>query len=186
MKQAIENHTTKHVIISALFSAALLVGIIACFICDLAISHSLTWSPIPAISMIFAWAIIFPGISGKKKAVGSFISLSIFIIPYLYLLSRLVRINAVFSVGTAVAIISVLFLWLLFAIFHYIGKKQKLTALGVSFLSAVPFIFIINGILAKMISQPFIDVWDLLSVFVLLVSGAASFICGYKKKKEGR
>lgn len=182
MKQTTENHAAKTIIISSLFSAALLIGIMVCFICDLAISHSFTWSPVPAISMIFAWAIVFPGISGNKKIVGSFISLSIFIIPFLYLLSLLIRIHAVFSVGSAVAIISVLFLWFLFAVFHHIGKKQKLTALGVSFLSAVPFIFIINGILAKMISLPFIDIWDLLSVFVLLVSGAASFICGYKKK----
>lgn len=81
---------TKNGIISILFSAALLIGIMVCLICNIAISGNLTWSLIPAGSIVFAWAICFPSmILGKKGIIVSLISLSVLIIPYLFLLSIL-------------------------------------------------------------------------------------------------
>ena len=63
------------------------------------------------------------------------------------------------------------------------GNSRKLTALGIIFLSAVPLVFIINAILATMISEPLFDVWDMLAVFVLLILAFSCFMCGYAKKK---
>lgn len=82
------NILKKNIIISAVFSAALLTGITVCLICDFAISGTLTWSSIPVSSSVMAWLITFPSIVfGKKGIKLSLISLSIFTVPYLYLLS---------------------------------------------------------------------------------------------------
>ena len=67
LKQQDENNMTKNGIISILFSAALLIGIMVCLICNIAISGNLTWSLIPAGSIVFAWAVCFPSmILGRR------------------------------------------------------------------------------------------------------------------------
>ncbi len=184
LKRKDENNMTKNVIISILFSVTLLVGIMVCLICNIAISGNLTWSLIPVSSIVLAWVISFPSIIlGKRGIIVSAISLSVFIIPYLFLLSSLIKVKEVFSVGAVTAVVSIVFLWIIIALFSHIGKERKLIALGITFLSAIPFVFIVNVVLAKMIAEPIFDVWDMLSVFILLILAFVSFICDYAKKK---
>lgn len=175
---------TKNVIISILFSVTLLIGIMVCLICNIAISGNLTWSLIPVSSIVFAWVITFPSIIlGKRGIMVSLISFSVFIIPYLFLLSSLIKAKEIFSVGVVVAIASIIFLWIIAAIFNRIGKTRKLIALGIVLLLAIPFMFIINIMLSKMIAEPILDIWDMLSIFILLILAFVSFICDYAKKK---
>lgn len=175
LKRKDENNVTKNRIISILFSATLLTGIIVCLICDIAISGNLTWSPIPIGSIFFAWVLFLPGmILGKKGIAGSLIVFSVFVIPYLYLLSSLLKVKEVVTIGAAVTVPSLVFLWLIFFLFYRIRRKSA--ALGAAFLLAVPFQFIINVILSRMIEEPVVDVWDLLSVFVLLIVSICFFI----------
>lgn len=187
LKQKEENSMSKNRIIAILFSVACFIGIVVCLTCDIAISGHLTWSLIPLSSIAFAWVISFPGIIlGKKGIIVSFISLSVFTIPYLYLLSLLVKVHTVFSIGTAMAVPALLFLWLVSAIFVRMGKTRQFMALGISLLAAVPLVFIINLILSKMIAEPILDVWDGLTVFLLLALSFASFAEDYRRRKIGK
>ena len=61
--------------------------------------------------------------------------------------------------------------------------ERKLIALGTTFLSAIPFMIIVNVILSRMLEEPVFDVWDILSVFILLILASGSFICDYAKKR---
>ena len=184
LKRKDENNLTKTVIAAMIFSVTLLTGIMVCLICDIAISGTLTWSPIPISSIVFAWAISIPVIIlGKKGITTGLVSLSIFIVPYLFLLSRLTKTGKVFSIGTAMAVISIAFLWIIFAILHRTGRQRKAAALGIAFLAGIPFVFVINAVLSKMIDEPYLDIWDILTVFILLVSAFISFICDYARKK---
>ena len=173
---------TKNFIISILFSATLLIGIMVCLICNIAISGNLTWSLIPVSSIVFAWVISFPSIIlGKRGIIVSFISLSVFIVPYLFLLGSLLKVKEVFSVGAVIAVTSIVFLWIIVAVFKRI--KSKLVALGTTFLSTIPYMIIVNVVLSKMIDEPVLDVWDMLSIFMLLILAFVSFICDYAKKR---
>ncbi len=184
LKRKDENNMTKNVIISILFSITLLIGIMVCLICNIAISGNLTWSLIPVSSIAFAWVISFPSIIlGKRGIIISLISLSVFIIPYLFLLSSFLKVKEIFSIGTVIAVISIIFLWIIVAIFSRIGETSKLIILGITFLLAIPFMFIVNIILSKMIAEPILDVWDMLSIFILLILAFISFLCDYAKKK---
>lgn len=184
LKRKDENNMTKNAVISLLFSATLLIGIMVCLICNIAISGNLTWSLIPISSIVFVWVVSFPSIIlGKKGILISLISLSAFVIPYLFLLSRLIRVKEVFSVGVIMAVASILFLWVIAAIWNRVGKTRKLIALGMIFLLAIPFMVIINVILSRMIVEPVLDIWDMLSIFILLILAFISFICDYAKKK---
>ncbi|MCI9532666.1 MAG: helix-turn-helix domain-containing protein [Lachnospiraceae bacterium] len=184
LKRKDENNMAMNVMIAILYSVTLLVGIMVCLICNLAISGNLTWSLVPASSIVFAWAISFPGIIlGKRGITVSLISLSVFIFPYLSLLGSFIKMEEVFSVGAAVAVASIIFMWIIAAVFYCFGKESKLVAFGITFLLAIPFEVIINAILSKMIEEPVFDVWDMLSIFVLLVLAFVFFICNYAKKK---
>lgn len=184
LKRKDENNMTKNAVISLLFSATLLIGIMVCLICNIAISGNLTWSLIPISSIVFVWVVSFPSIIlGKKGMLISLISLSAFVIPYLFLLSRLIKVEEVFSVGVIMAVVSILFLWVIAAIWKRVGKTRKLIALGMIFLLAIPFMVIINVILSRMIVEPVLDIWDMLSIFILLILAFISFICDYAKKK---
>ena len=184
LKRKDENNMTKNAVISLLFSATLLIGIMVCLICNIAISGNLTWSLIPISSIVFVWVVSFPSIIlGKKGMLISLISLSAFVIPYLFLLSRLIKVKEVFSVGVIMAVASILFLWVIAAIWNRVGKTRKLIALGMIFLLAIPFMVIINVILSRMIVEPVLDIWDMLSIFILLILAFFPFICGFVKKK---
>ena len=176
LKRKDENNMTKNVILSILFSAALLIGIMVCLICNIAISGNLTWSFIPVSSIVFAWVITFPSIIWGKR--GIIVS---FIVPYLFLLGSLLKVKEVFSVGAVMAVASIIFLWIIVAVFK--RMERKLAALGTTFLSAIPFMIIVNVILSKMMDEPVLDVWDMLSIFMLLILAFVSFICNYAKKK---
>ncbi len=175
---------TKNAIALILFSAMLIIGIMVCLICNIAISGSLTWSLIPVCSIVFAWLVSFPSIVlGKRGLAASLLSLSIFIFPYLFLLGIFTEVKEVFSVGAAVAAAAIVFLWILAAAFARIGKTRKCVALGVSFLFAIPFVLIVNVMLNQMVGSPILDMWDVLSIFVLLISALVSFSCDYVKRK---
>ena len=182
LKRKDENNMTKNVVISILFSAALLTGILVCLICNIAISGNLTWSFIPASSIVFAWAITFPGIIlGKRGIIVSFISFSVFIVPYLFLLGSLLKVKEVFSIGAAIAAAFIVFLWIIVAVFK--RMERKLAALGTTFLTAIPFMILVNVILSNMIEEPVFDVWDMLSAYILLILAFVFFLCDYAKKK---
>lgn len=183
LKRKEENHITSNAILSIIFSVTLLIGILVCVICDIAISGNLSWSLIPISSVVFAWAIFFPMIAlGKRGILGSLLAVSILSIPFLYLLSELVKVKAVFSVGLIVAIISLVYLWTIFAIFKRFSKR-KFAAAGITFLLTVPLVLLINITLSRMIADPVVDLWDILSVFILLVFSICSFVCDYAKNK---
>lgn len=184
MKKENENKTAKNFTIFAAFSATLLIDIVVCLICEIAISGGLTWSLIPAVSIVFAWVITFPVIiMGKRGAAVSLLALSVFNLPYLGILSRLLGAGEVFIVGKVMAVIAVAFMWIIFLVIKKLGKARTFLSLGISFLLAIPFTFVINFALSKMISEPCIDVWDILTAFILLIAALVSFICDKALKK---
>ncbi len=173
----------KNAIIFLLFSFTLFTGAVVCAICDLAVSGELTWAPVPVASVIFAWAVVFPAtVWGKRGVCGCLLSLSVFLIPYLYLLGRLLGVAAVFSIGVLPAAISIVFSWLIYAVFRRCGGR-KLLAGGVTFLLLIPFTLAVNAALSKTIGEPPVDVWDILTFFVLASAAFALLACDFAKRR---
>lgn len=163
------------VIFSALFFTAMAV----CFICDMAISGRLTWSLISAVSIVFGWAVCLPGIRfGKKGIVRCFGWLSGLIIPYLYVLSRLINVREVFTVGGTMAVISVSFLWMVIGVFKKMWSGKKRAVFGTVCLVSALFVVTVNVVLSRMTGSPVFNVWDGITVLVLLVSAGVSFGLG--------
>lgn len=159
---------------AVLFTGGLLAGVLTCFICDMALSGRLTWSLIPAISAEYGWAVLFPLIALRRRGpAGSLAAVSVFTVPYLYGLSRLLGVQEVFTVGAAMTALSVLFLWLAFAAFWRMGWTRA--ALGIVFLLLAGLTAAVNGTLSLMNAAPPTDAWNVLSVLLLLMAAAAAF-----------
>ena len=170
-------------IIAILFSALLFIGLLVCSICDFAISNQFTWSNMTTSSILFAWLVFIPIIKwGKRGIATSLTSFSIFIIPYLYVWSVLIKEKSVFSIGAVMSFIAIAYMWCVFGTFmKFETRKRK--AIGITFLLAIPFSFIINLALSKMISEPMIDVWDILLVAIFLILASIFFMWDKKSKK---
>lgn len=184
LKKKNENHTRKGTIIAAIYTAAMLIGIMVCCICDIAVSGTLTWSLITLTSISFAWIISFPVIwMGKKGLLCGMAAITILLIPFLYTLSVIIKAAAVFHIGTKMAILTLIFMWLVYAAYFRL-RNRKMLAAGISFLIAVPFTLLVNITLSKMIGEPVIDMWDILSVFILLITAFACITFDYARKSS--
>lgn len=95
----------------------------------------------------------------------------------------MIKVNEVFNIGAIMSIISLVFLWIIYILYHRL-KERKLLATGITFLFAIPFTILINSTLSKMIGQPVVDIWDILSVFILLIIAVAFIIGDYARKKS--
>lgn len=49
--------------------------------------------------------------------------------------------------------------------------------------AAVPFLFVMNGVLSVLIAEPLLDGWDALTVFLLLIAAFTFFACDYARRK---
>ena len=184
LKRKDENNMNKNTIISTIYTIAMIIGIMVCCICDIAISGTLTWSLIALSSILVIWIASFPIILlGKKGVLAAMIALSIIIVPFMYILSILIKVNEVFSIGAIMSIISLIFLWIIYVLYYRL-KERKLLATGITFLFAMPFKFLIDSTLSKMIGEPVIDIWDKLSIFILLIIAFAFIIGDYARRKS--
>ena len=158
------------------YSALLLLGIIVCAICDLAVSGALTWSLIPISAILFAWVSLFPVIKyGSKGILGALLAGSASLLPFLYVLDHLIKTtDMILPVGGRMAVISMAFLWAVFGVFRWL-KARKLLAGAVSLVLAIPLNFFIDLALSQQLNEPLLDVWDILAVAILMLAAAILF-----------
>ena len=67
LKRKDENNMNKNKIISIIYTVTMIIGILVCCICDVAISGTLTWSLITLSSILITWIASFPVVLLGKK-----------------------------------------------------------------------------------------------------------------------
>lgn len=175
-------------IVAISFSLVLLLGVITCSICDMAISHGFTWSLYPISTSIFVWLISIPVIKfGKKGIMYSLISLSVFIIPFILVLNAIIEGKTLLvPIGIRMSLIAVVFLWLVYLIFRFL-KNRILVATAISLLLIIPLCLIINVSLSIFISEPFIDIWDMIAFGAVIIGAVILLIIeSVRKKRMGK
>lgn len=183
LKRKDENNIDKNAVISIIFTMTMIIGIVVCCICDVAITGTLTWSLITLSAIMFAWIVSFPVILlGKRGILGGIVSLSVFIIPFLYILSILIKSTAVFRIGTPMSAFALIYMWVVYVLYTRF-RQRKLLATGVTLFLAIPFMLLVNVTLSKMIAEPMIDIWDILFIFILLVAAFAFMFEDYAHNK---
>lgn len=172
-------------IYAQVFSLMLLCSIVTCLICDMAIGGSLSWSFLVIGANVFSWLVFFPVIKFRKGGVtATLVSFSIFIVPYLWVLDKLISGNSsILPIGVPMAIIAVIFLWAVYFMFKVLGDK-KFLATGICLLLAIPVHILINYILMKQIHSPLFDIWDALSVLVIGIVAVVFFALHFQRAKR--
>lgn len=174
--------------ISALaFSLLLGLGLIICVICDLAISGELSWSLYPISAIVFTWLVFYPVLKwGKKGILGTMISLSVLIIPFLFVIDVLVKSNdMILPIGSRMAVISIAYIWGVYLIFSK-TKKRRWLGVALACLLAIPIDILINISLAKLISLPIMTNGDIFEVILLAVLAAGFFVMDYMNQRKSR
>lgn len=183
MKKKEENSLNKNALISIIYTITMAIALSVCCICDVAICGTLTWSLITLSSILVTWMASFPiTLLGKKGILVSMIAISVLVIPFMYILSVLIKIDKIFIIGSIMSAITIIFMWILYFIFCKL-KDRKLLATGIAFFIAIPFTLIINITLSRLIGEAMIDIWDILSSFILFIVSLAFIISDYARKK---
>lgn len=185
-RQAVQHNTNSiQNICAGAFSLLLLVSIAVCAICDMAISHTLTWALYPISSIIFAWAVFIPIIKfGKKGIFGSLIACSVFIVPFLYVLDKLIKASNLFlPIGISMAFIGILYLWIVFILFKKL-QTRKLLAAAIMLLLAIPADALITFTLSAMVSNSVIDIWDILGFSIAVTASIVLFSLDFTIQKK--
>ncbi len=173
----------------AVFSILLLIGVTVVSIVNVAISGTFTWSLIPISASVFAWLVFFPAIKfGVKGIIGSLISLSLLILPFLYVLDYTInRItednNPIFAMSVRIAPLSIAFLWIALLLFKKF-KSRKLLVIAFLVLLASPLNFFINFMIAKMLDQPNSTIQTVLNVLISVVVAIILFIIDIVMQKR--
>lgn len=166
-------------------SVLFLSGIITCAICDMAITGSFTWSLYCFSSIIFAWIIIVPLVRyGWRGVLPSLIALSVFIIPYIYILDSIMKTNEfLLPMGVRISVVSVIYLWIVYVLFTII-KTNKLLAAVFSILLIIPLDILINIVVVNIIGGVYFEVWDIISYSVILVAAIFVFFIACRRKSR--
>ena len=168
-----------------IFVLLLLIGIVVCTMCDIALLDTYTWSLLPISSIIFAWVALIPYKRyGKKGIWGSIVILNTCIISYLYAVSNIVKNHKIIStIGIKLSIISIIYILCMFILFKVL-KKKKYKVIGFSLLIGVPMCIFINVRLSKMYRQTLIDIWDLLAALTIFILSVVFFMHELNSGKE--
>ena len=182
MEIARENHTAGRIWLSALFSFLMITAAVVCVICDLAISGAFTWSPIPVIGIGLAWLSSLPVIRwGKRGILWSLTIFTALLLPFLYGLHLLLPDSGLLlTIGIPSAVVSLVFLWLVLALFSR-WKSRNYLASALSMLLAIPLCLLINLFVGAP-SHVFLDRWDYLSFAILALLAAVFYLCDLKYK----
>lgn len=142
---------------------------VICAVCDLAVFGAFTWSLYPIASLIFAWAILSPLLQhGRKGILGSLVSLSLAIFPYLFTLAWLLHMPTLFlPVSFSMSVIGLAFLWCVYWIMQRLAQRRML-AFAACALMTVFLHLAVNYALSRLIQIPFLDAWDLLTIAIFL------------------
>lgn len=188
LKQQDERNSHRNKAIAIIYTIVMASGILICCICDMATSGAFTWSLITLSAIGIAWLVSFPVIlAGKRGILAAILALSICIIPFMYLLSCILKMHAVFRIGAVMSMIALIYMWTIYALYSC-RRIRKLFATGIALVLAVPCMLCINIVLSKMIGEPILDVWDILAMLMLLIT-AGAFIYGdyvHRRRHSGQ
>ena len=155
-----------------------------CLIVDIAINRQITWAAYPLLSIAFGWTLLSSLLVKKHKIVSLLCALTLLILPYLYLLSKITPVTDWFlPIGLPSAIAGIIAMWILLPIYLF----TKINILNKSAIS----VFLIGAV--NVAVDYFTDTalginpfgWERwLSIFGCIIAAAVLAILGYIKSKK--
>ena len=170
--------------LALILSAVSLIAIFICIICNYAIERTLSWALFPISSIIFTLLVVMPMILwGKKRVIISLIMFSASIIPFLFVLEKIIgRAGLIMPIGSRVSIIAVIYLWIIFFLFK--SKLFKYVSTVLTLMISIPIELWIDSVVSKFTNQSTFDIWNILAYSIIAVTSIIIFVFGYIKEKS--
>lgn len=161
-------------------SAVFLLACLVCLICDYAISRKLSWSLIVAVSLLAAWILLFPFFRAKEHRIQKgLLTLSVISFPYLAMLSILLQVPLLRTMGMCIGALVVLGLWGIYGIVVREWNSRRYFAFGIICFIAIAEEYGINLIIDEFLGATTRDKsFVLLECMIMLLLAAASFGVG--------
>lgn len=175
-------------VLGVLMTGSFLLAAMVCFICNIAISHTISWAWFPFSSLLFSWLILMPLIVLKKKRIIAMLaSFSIFIIPFLYSLEKIGGWEGEFMpIALPVTVVTVIYLWISYLLLSS-GKIPALISLGIIVLLAIPLSWGVQAIVdVRLTGHILFEVWDLISYGSTFLIGGILVCIGLLAKVFGK
>lgn len=170
-----------------LLSAAALVAICVCLICDYFTSERLSWSMISVAAIVAVWLVTIPSLTAQRKIIfKTLLAVSIVPIPLLAILALLLDRSLIFTMGTCITLVSLTSIWVIYRIFHKCHKNLW-RAFGYALLVMIPTPIAITYIVSFFIPEMLHDMTS--NVFNSGITLALSLVCFgmdylFSRKKE--
>lgn len=129
------------------WSAAALVAVFVCLVCDYFIFDEMCWSFVAALSIFAAWCVSLPWLTDVSRRIfKTLLVLSIIAVSFLALLALLIGRPIVFTLGACVSLVAIAAVWAIYAVFCKCHRIWR--ALGFALLIVIPTAIAINHIAA--------------------------------------
>lgn len=122
------------------FFVSLSVAAMVCLVCDFFISNDLDWSLIVVLSLAVCGVLVTVVIKAKQPLSSGLVSITVLILPFLYMLSMILQEELIFSLGGSIAVGSCLFFWgayMVYVKFH----MQIYRVLSITVSLTIPLVF---------------------------------------------
>ena len=171
--------------ILGIFTVACLAAILTCMIVNFAIDRQITWAAYTILSVPFGWLVLSPLAIKKYGAALSLFSLTLFTVPFLFVLDRLTPVDSwFFPLGIPSAIVGAIAAWLFFLLFRFVKINVWYKSAITVFITGV----MINPVINYFVDRFATDQSSLLSTILTaagcLILAVALWIAGYGKARK--
>jgi len=162
------------------FSFACLIAIITCIIVDYAMNKQITWSWYPIISVPFGWLVFSPLHIKKYGTPLSILSLTIFSLPFLFLLEKITPVSGWFTpLAIPSAAVGAAAIWVIYLVFRFLKIRLWYKSAITVFLAGV----IVNPVISYFVDM---YVYSEPRIFSTLISSVPCLILAVTMIIQGR
>lgn len=157
-------------IITVSISVVFIISILICAFFDLVINKQITWSIIPAASIIFTWGLTIMWIFNKENKVFKLLLMfSIGILPFLWILERATKSSWLLQMGVPISIVVIGLIWMTYFLSRTSLTTEIIVAILLLFIPIIDLIVDLGMNLS--IAEHYNNPWK---IFTLLMSLAIS------------
>lgn len=167
-----------------IFTLLCIIAMGVCAIVDYRINNAITWAYIPILSVIFGYLITIPMFAKKHKLVLFLSTVTITILPFLYLMEKAVTLKDWFyPVALPICIATIIGVWISYLLCHFLKISGWYKSAFLIFMWGAIIPPIINHISDGL---PYMSLQNFTNVFSGLVISLACVIYGYIKTRKNK
>ena len=166
------------------FSVTCLIAVFTCLIVNFAIDRQITWAAYTILSVPFGWLVLSPLVIKKFGSALSLLSLTLFTLPFLFVLDRITPVDSWFvPLGIPSSAAGVIAIWVFYLLFRFVKINNWYKSAITVFITGV----VVNPVINYYVDRFVIDQSSLLSTILTaagcLILAVALFFIGYRRSK---